>query len=396
MDPNRITYFARTNYRGESKPFGIKQRDRLSHVYVIGKTGTGKATLLETMMLQDLDNGIGFALLDPHGDLVERIAAHLPESRKGGVLYLDVAERSCAWGYNPLERVPQEKKSVAVSGLLEVFRKLWPDFWGPRLEHILRNVLFVLLDQSEATLADIPRLFEDKAYRREAVLHTANPQVRNFWLKEYESYPARLRAEAIAPIQNKVGAFLADPILSRVLTQKESTFSWRQAMDEGKVLLVNLAKGRIGEGNASLLGSLLLSGAYVAAMGRADQKQEDRRDFILYLDEFHSVATPTLASMLSELRKFGVGLVLAHQFLSQIDPLIRDAILGNVGTIIAFRVGLPDAEFLAKEFFPDFTPLDFTRLPNHEIYLRLMIDGKVSHGFSGESTLGGLSTRCQD
>src|SRR3989344_4380860 len=250
MDPNPITYFARTNYRGESKPFGIKQRDRLSHMYVIGKTGTGKSTLLETMMQQDLGNGIGFGLFDPHGDLVEHVAAQVPDQRKSDVLYLDVADRHCVWGYNPLEQVPPEKKSVAVSGLLEVFRKLW----------------------------------------------------RDFWLKEYEGYPARLRAEAIAPIQNKVGAFLADPILSRVLTQRRSTFSWRQAMDEGKVLLVNLAKGRIGEGNASLLGSLLLSGAYVAAMGRADQKQEERRGFILYLDEFHSVATPTLASMLSELR----------------------------------------------------------------------------------------------
>jgi len=387
MDFNPITYFARTNYRGESKPFGIKQRDRLSHVYVIGKTGTGKSTLLETMMLQDLENGIGFALFDPHGDLVERVMAQVPGHRREDVLYLDVADRDCVWGYNPLEHVPTEKKSVAVSGLLEVFRKHWPDFWGPRLEHILRNALFVLLDQPEATLADVPRLFDDKAYRREAVLRTANAHVRDFWLKEYEGYPARLRAEAIAPIQNKVGAFLADPILSRVLTQRRSTFSWRQVIDEGKVLLVNLAKGKIGEGNASLLGSLLLSGVYVAALGRADQPQEIRRDFILYLDEFQSVATPTLSSMLSELRKFHVGMVLAHQFLSQIDPLIRDAILGNVGTLITFRVGLPDAEFLAKEFFPDFSPLDFTRLPNHEIYLRLMIDGRVSRGFSGEGFL---------
>ncbi|MCG3195730.1 MAG: hypothetical protein GHCLOJNM_00197 [bacterium] len=387
MNPNAdnpVTYFARTNFRGEGKLFGIKQRDRLAHLYVIGKTGTGKSTLLETMMKQDLERGVGFALLDPHGDLVERVLAAVPDHRKADLIYFNVPNREHPLTYNPLERVPSAKKSLTVSGLLEVFRKLWPEFWGPRLEHILRNALLVLLDQPEATLADVLRLFDEKAYRHEAAARSPNAQLRRFWLKEYESYPARLRAEAIAPIQNKVGAFLADPLLARILTQPKSDFSLREVMDGGRVLLVNLAKGKIGEDNARLVGALLVAGFHAAALSRGDTPESERQDFFIYLDEFHSFATGTLASMMSELRKFHVGLVLAHQFLSQLDPLVRDAILGNTGTIISFRLGPADAEFLAKEFFPEFSPEDFTRLPNQEVYLRLLIDGRVSRGFSGK------------
>ena len=385
MESNPVTYFARTNWRNEHRLFGIKQQDRFFHMHLIGRTGTGKTTMLETMLRQDIERGFGFALFDPHGDLVEKIADTFPEERKDDLVYFNVPDREHPMAYNPLDRVPPAKRSLAVSGLLDVFRKLWPDFWGPRLEHILRNALLLLLDQPEGTLADVLRLFDDKVYRKSAAERSPNEQLRRFWLKEYESYPVRLRAEAIAPIQNKVGAFLADPLLARILVQPKSAFSLREIMDSGGVLLVNLSKGKVGEDNAALLGALLLSGIQVAAQSRAEEPESERQDFIIYLDEFPTFATRTLGTMLTELRKYRVGMVLAHQFLSQLDLALRDAILGNVGTLIVFRVGLPDAEFLAKEFFPRFSPLDLVNLPNREIYVRLLIYGRVSYGFSAET-----------
>jgi len=350
-------------------------------MYIVGKTGTGKSTLIETMIRQDIESRQGMALLDPHGDLVERVLACIPEEKKHNLIYLNVPDATL--GFNPLQRVPPEKRALAASGLLDVFKKIWNDSWGPRLEHILRNSLLALLDQPEATLTDILRLLDDKDFRRTAAGRVFNPQVRDFWLREYESYPSRFRAEAIAPIQNKVGAFLANPVLNRILTQRKSSFDLRRVMDEGKFLLVNLAKGKIGEDSAALFGALLVTSIGLAALSRSDHPEKDRRDFFLYLDEFQSFTTLSLASMLSELRKYHVGLVLAHQHFSQLDPQIKDAILGNTGTIISFRLGVTDAEILEKEFNPVFSSEDLVNLPNFHIYLKLMIDGVVSRPFSG-------------
>ncbi len=386
-DKNPITFFAQTDFRGEGRVFGIRQADRRAHMYIIGKTGTGKSTLLAAMIRQDVQAGQGLALLDPHGDLAEKIVARIPESRKKDLIYFNVPDVSRLLGFNPLERVPPLKRSLAASGLLEVFKMIWADSWGPRLEHILRNALLTLVEQPDATLADILRLLDDRAFRRLAAGRVANPQVRDFWLREYEGYPARFRAEAIAPIQNKVGAFLADPLLNQILTQPRSAFDLRQVMDEGKVLLVNLAKGKIGADTAALLGALLVARIGLAAVSRADVPEEKRRDFYLYLDEFQTFTTLSLANMLSELRKYRVGMILAHQYLSQLDLQVRDAILGNVGTIIAFRVGLADAEILEKEFSPEFSALDLVGLPNYHIYLRLMVDGVVSKAFSARTLL---------
>jgi hypothetical protein len=384
-DENPITFFARTDFRGEDKLFGIKQADRRAHMYIIGKTGTGKSTLLAAMIRQDIQSGRGLALLDPHGDLVERLLGVVPESRKGDLIYFNVPDASRPLGFNPLEKVPPLKRSLAASGLLEVFQKIWANSWGPRLEHILRNALLALVEQPEATLADILRLLDDRAFRRLAAGRVASSQVRQFWLREYESYPARFRAEAIAPIQNKVGAFLADPLLNQILTQPRSTFDLREVMDHGKILLVNLAKGKIGGDSAALLGALLVARVGLAAVSRADVPEAERRDFYLYLDEFQSFTTLSLANMLSELRKYRVGMILAHQYLSQLDLQVRDAILGNVGTIITFRVGLTDAEILEKEFRPEFSALDLISLPNYHVYLRLMVDGVVSKPFSAKT-----------
>jgi hypothetical protein len=384
---NRITLIGRTNFRNERRAFGIKEADRRAHTYIIGKTGTGKSTLLETMVRQDIGAGHGLALFDPHGDLIERVLAWMPEKRKHDLIYFNVPDDSRPLGFNPLESVPPEKRALAASGILEVFKKIWAESWGPRLEHILRNALLALLDQPQATLADILRMMDDSVFRRIAASRVRNAHVRSFWLREYESYPARFRAEAIAPIQNKVGAFLADPVLNAILTQPKSAFDLRRVMDEGGILLVNLAKGKIGEDSAALLGALLVSRVGLAGLSRADVPESERRDFYLYLDEFQSFTTLSLANMMSELRKYRVNLILAHQYLSQLDPQVRDAILGNTGTIISFRLGLADAEILVREFYPEFSAQDLIRLPNYNIYLKLMVNGAVSSPFSAE-TLG--------
>lgn len=382
-----ITLFAKTNFRNEQVPFGIKRADRRGHMYLLGKTGTGKSTLLEALMVDDMKKGLGFALLDPHGDLVKKIKTQIPQDRIGDVIDFDIPNPFQPFGFNPLTNVPEAKRPLAASGLIQVFKHLWAESWGPRLEYILRNCLVSLLDYPDATIGDILRMLTDKFFREKVVSFVGNQQVKDFWHKEYDHYPERFRIEAISPIQNKVGAFVAHSLLQKILTRPERPLNLRRIMDEGKILLVNLAKGSIGEDTSNLLGSLLISRFDLAALSRADQPEHDRRDFTLYLDEFHNFTTQTLMFMLSELRKYRLSLVLAHQYLSQLMPNIRDAILGNVGTIIVFRIGAADAETLAMEFAPEFRITDFTNLPNYHIYLKMMIDGKISRPFSAITVL---------
>lgn len=352
---------------------------------IIGRTGTGKSTLLRTLVSQDILRGEGFALFDPHGDLIESLLPLIPPARQADLVYLDTPNAARPWFFNPFAGVDPEKKALAAAGMVEVFKKLWPDEWGPRLEHLLRNVVFTLLDTPGATLGDIPRLLSDKTWRKEVVEGVSNEEVRAFWKDEYERYSQAFRAVVAAPLQNKVGAFLTDPLLARILKGERSSFDLREIMDKGKILLVNLAKGKIGEGPASLLGALLVSSLSLVAFGRADVPEEERRDFFVYLDEFHTFATLSLATMLSELRKYRVGLILAHQYFSQLETEIRDAVLGNVGTLISFRVGALDAPLLAREFSPVFDSDDLLSLPNFNIYLKLMIDGEVSRPFSAKT-----------
>jgi len=382
---DHITFFGQGNFHDKRRMFGIRREDRRAHMYIIGKTGSGKSTLIETLVRQDIDAGHGLALLDPHGDLVERVAAAVPESRRGDVIYFNVPDINGRLAFNPLEPTLPSNKSLAVSGFLEVFRKIWADSWGPRLEHVLRNALWALMDQPITTLADVLRLFNDRAFRKKIAEETVNEQVRAFWLREYEGYSPAFRAVIIAPIQNKVGAFLADPILNGILTQAKSAFDLRDVMDTGKVLLVNLAKGKIGEDSAALLGALLVTKIGLAGLSRADSPEQERRDFFIYLDEFYTFTTLSFATMLSELRKYRVGMILAHQYISQLDPEVRDAVLGNTGTIITFRLGAEDAQKIAKEFSPELSALDLTTLPNYHIYLKLMVEGEVTRPFSART-----------
>ena len=378
--PSDISYFAQTNARGRRIRFGIKQPDRLSHMYVIGKTGVGKSTLLETLIRQDLAAQRGFALIDPHGDLAERVWDAVPEGRRERVRYLNAPDSSQLYGYNPLRRVRDDKIPLAASGLLETLKKLWPDAWGVRMEHVLRNTLYALLERDDATLPDILRMYRDENWRKAVVRDIRNEIVRTFWRKEFEQYHFRQKADAVAPIQNKLGALLSDPTLYRILVAPEEELRFRTVMDRGEALIVNLSKGQLGEDSAHLLGGMIVSTLGLAAFSRADAGM--RRPFFVYIDEFQSFTTLMLANMMSELRKHGLAMVLAHQHLHQLAPEIRSAVLGNAATLICFRLGAEDAPYFAGEFQPTLDTEDILNLPNHAIYLKLMINGTPSRPFS--------------
>lgn len=381
-DENQVTELARVDYRNDRRVFGIRRADRRSHMYIVGKTGTGKSTLLANMIRQDIENGEGMAVIDPHGDLVSQALKCVPQSRQGDVIYLNVPDSDLKFSFNPLYNVAPHERALVTSDLLEVFKKIWQEFWGPRLEHILRNALLALLDQPSASLMDVLRLLNDREYRREVTLRLPNKAVREFWLREYEEYPARFRVEAIAPIQNKIGAFMSNPVLCKILTGSGDSLDLRRIIDDRKILLVNLSKGKIGEDTAALLGAFLVAHLGRTALRRADTLETKRRDFYLYLDEFQTFATPSLVNMLSELRKYRLNLILAHQFISQLDLPVREAVLGNTGTNIVFRVGPTDAMILDKTFQPEFGIVDLLNLPNHHIYLKLMIEGVITKPFS--------------
>jgi DNA helicase HerA-like ATPase len=381
-DKKLITPFAVTNYRDIRKRFGIKERNRRGHMYIVGKTGTGKTTLIENLAISDIKTGNGLALIDPHGDVAEDILHFIPKRRIKDVIYFNPADLEYPIAFNPLEKVPSDSHHLVASGLISTFKKIWSDFWGPRLEHILRHSILSLLEYPKSTLLDLPRLLTDKEFRKRILEHITHPQVKDFWLFEFEKYSAWLRSEAISPILNKIGQFLISIPLRNIVGQKQNTFDLRKVMDEGKILIVNLAKGKIGEDNSSLLGAMIVTKIQLAALSRSDLLEDKRKPFYLYVDEIHNFLTLSFADILSEARKYGLNLILAHQYIEQLDEKIRAAIFGNVGTIVSFRIGAEDAKYLAKEFLPVFDESDLINLPNYHVYLKLMIDGATSEPFS--------------
>ena len=358
-------------------PFGSRQPDRLMHCYVLGQTGTGKSTLLANMVLQDTAAGRGLCLIDPHGDLARDLAQRLGSR----ALFWEVADPISTLGYNPLTRTSPQLRPLVASGLIETLKKQWPDAWGVRMEHLLRQALLALLDQPRADLRDILQLFLDRSFRQAALIHVADEQVRQFWTQEYPAMNYKTAADGFAPIANKLGAFLAHPVVRRALCEPEEPIRFRALMDEGRILLVSLSKGQLGAEIADVLGGLLTSSLVHAAFTRTSIEQSVRRPFFLYIDEFHSFTTETIADLLSETRKYGLGLILAQQHMQQTSDAVLSSILGNCGTMIAFRVGASDAGKVASQLgLSDRTPL--ITQPNHRAHVRLMIDGAPSRAFS--------------
>lgn len=379
---NDITFFAKTNFRNQERVFGIKTDDRRRHMYVIGKTGMGKTNLLENLAIQDIQNGHGIAFIDPHGDTAEKLIKAIPSNRINDVIYFNPADQDFPIAFNVLEKVDPEYRHLVASGLIGVFKKIWAESWGPRLEYILRNAILALLEYPGATLLGVMRILVDKSYRERVVEKVTDPVVKAFWVDEFTKWNDRVLQEVISPIQNKVGQFVSSSLIRNIIGQTVSSFDIRKVMDERKILILNLSKGRIGEDNSALLGAMMITKIQLAAMGRVDTPEENRPDFYLYVDEFQNFATESFANILSEARKYHLNLILANQYVNQIDEKVRDAIFGNAGSIISFRVGAMDAEFLEKEFEPIFMMNDIVNLAKYQIYLKLMIDGIAGDAFS--------------
>lgn len=378
--------FGEVNFRGGNKRFGIKTDDRRRHIYLIGKTGMGKTTLLENMVAHDILTGRGVGVVDPHGEFAEKMLDLVPKERLKDVVYFNPADIDYPIAFNPIEKIDLTHRHLVASGLMGVFKKIWPDVWSARMEYILNNSLLTLLEFPDSTLLDVMRLLSDKNYRDKIVEQLKDPVIKAFWINEFARYAQKFETEATAAIQNKVGKFVSNPLVRHILGQSRSSLDFRKAMDNHKILIFNLSKGKIGEDNSSLLGAMVITKLQLAAMSRVDVPEPDREDFFLYVDEFQNFATDSFANIMSEARKYRLSLTLAHQYIGQLihelNTKVRDAVFGNVGTIIAFRVGAEDAEFLEKEFTPEFLAGDLVNLPKANFYIKLMIDGIASRPFS--------------
>lgn len=385
-NPEKITYFAETDSRGKRVPFGIKAKDRLKHVYVIGKTGMGKSTLLENMAVQDIQNGEGLAFIDPHGKTAELLLEYVPEERIKDVIYFAPFDIDHPISFNVMEDVGPDKRHLVVNGLMSAFKKLFgEESFSDRMQYILQNTILALLEYPNSTMLGINKMLVDKEYRNKVVANVTDPSVKTYWTQEFAGYTERFAAEAIPAIQNKIGQFTANPLVRNIIGQEHSSFDFRKVMDEGKIMIINLSKGRVGEANANLLGSMLITKIYLAAMSRADRNEAELNilpNFYLHVDEFQSFANESFADILSEARKYKLNLTIAHQYIEQMDEEVRAAVFGNVGTMMAFRVGAYDAEILEKEFAPTFTIEDLVNLGSFQVYLKLMIDGVSSQPFS--------------
>lgn len=388
QDPNQIAYFAQTDARNKRIPFGIKADDRSRHMYVIGKTGMGKSTLLENLAVQDIKNGNGMCFIDPHGKTADLLLEYVPEERIDDVLYFAPFDTDHPISFNVMEDVGYDKRHLVVSGLMSSFKKIWQDAWSARMEYILSNALLALLEYPDSTLLSVSKMLADKKFREKVVDNITDVSVKSFWVDEFAKYTERFAAEATPAIQNKIGQFTANPLIRNIIGQPKSSFDLRQLMDDRKIVIINLSKGRIGELNAQLLGSMLVTKIYLAAMSRADVGDEGVKklpNFYLFVDEFQSFANESFADILSEARKYKLNLTITHQYIEQMPEEVRAAVFGNVGTLVSFRVGATDAEYLEKEFSPVFTADDLVNLGFTQIYLRLMIDGIGSSPFSAST-----------
>jgi hypothetical protein len=383
-NPN-ITYLGQTNWRNENTPFGIKDPDRLRHIYCIGKSGVGKSNLLSTMAISDIERGAAVGILDPHGDVAENLLNFIPKDRIEDVIYFNPTDTEFPIAFNPLKSIHPSHHELVASGLISTFSRIWENSWGVRLEYILKFCLLTLLEYRNGSLLDINPLLTDPAFRQKVLSRCINPYILAYWNNEFAKYSPSFRTEAISSILNKMGVFHTNIALRNTVGQQNRGINIQEIMDEGKILICNLSKGSIGEEACAILGSMFVTAFQTAALYRAKQPEHLRRPFYLYVDEMHSFVGLSFIDMLSEARKYGLSLFLTHQYINQVSKPIQNAIFGNVGTLIAFRVGAADAEYLAREFAPVFSEEDLVRLPRHSMYLKLMIDGTTSFPFSAET-----------
>ena len=385
-EPEQINFFAKTNFRNRQVPFGIKTDDRRRHMYIVGKTGMGKSTMMENMAIQDIRNGKGVCFIDPHGDLVQNILNYVPKERVNDVVYFNPSDLENPIAFNILEAVDSRYKHLVASGLMGVFTKIWASMWSARMEYILNNTILALLDSPGNTMMGIVRMYTDKKYRKKIVDGCKDPMVKSFWIEEFANYAEKYRTEAVAPIQNKVGQFLSSAVVRNIVGQPKSTIDLREIMDNQKILLLDLSKGKVGEDNSALLGAMIITKLQLAALSRVDTPEPDRKDFYLYVDEFQNFVTDSFATILSEARKYRLNLIMGHQYIAQLAPdnntKVRDAVFGNVGTMVVFRVGAADAEYLETEFEPSFTPTDIVNIPKYNVILKLMLNGVSSDPFT--------------
>ena len=385
-EQEQINFFAKTTFRNKQVPFGIKTDDRRRHMYVIGKTGMGKTTMMENMAIQDIRNGKGVCYIDPHGDSIRKILDFVPNERINDVVYFNPADLEHPIAFNILEAVDSKYKHLVASGLMGVFTKIWASMWSARMEYILNNTILALLDSPGNTMMGIVRMYVDKKYRKKIVDSVKDPMVKSFWMEEFANYAEKYRTEAVAPIQNKVGQFLSSAVIRNIVGQPKSTIDLREIMDGSKILLLDLSKGKVGEDNSALLGAMIITKLQLAALSRVDIPEEQRKDFYLYVDEFQNFVTDSFATILSEARKYRLNLTMGHQYIGQLMPenntKMRDAVFGNVGSMVVFRVGAADAEYLETEFEPSFTPNDIVNIPKYNVILKLMINGVSSDPFT--------------
>lgn len=379
---SHITPIGVTDFRNKHQLFGIKDKDRLGHIYCIGKTGVGKSTLLLNMAKADIEQDKGVGVIDPHGDLAEELLQHIPQSRINDVIYFNTSNLKSLLAFNPLHNVKEENRYLVAETIVVSLKKLWADSWGPRLEHILRYTLLTLTYYSKATLLDITPLLTNAEYRKKILYSVPEQSVHDFWFREFEPLSPQMKQEFISPIINKVGLFTNHPIIRKILGSRESAFDIGEMMNTQKIFIANISKGVLGEMGTQLLGSLLVTQFQTAALARATQSIETRTPFYLFIDEVHSFITKSFVDIFSECRKYGLALFITHQFLEQLPEEIQKSILGNVGTLISFRVGAKDAKVLAEEFYPVFSQSDLINLPRFHIYLKLLIDGTTSKPFS--------------
>lgn len=377
----KINFFAKTEFKNKETIFGLKEADRRRHTYIIGKTGAGKSTLIANMAIDDIRKGRGVGVIDPHGDLCEDILNFIPKRRIKDVVYLEPFDSDFPFALNVLEIKNKQLKDLISSGIVSIFKKLYTDSWGPRLEYILRNSILTLLEVPGATLPDILELLSNSSYRKAIVPTLKDPIIKSFWENEFEKMNDKLKTDAISPIQNKIGQFVQTKMIRNIIGEPKSTVDLREIMDSKKILLLNLSQGKLGEDNAALLGAMIITQIQLAAMGRAFVDEEKREDFFLYVDEFQNFATSSFVKILSEARKYRLSLILANQYIDQIDESIQHAIFGNVGTLVSFIVGAKDAEVMSKQFQGVYTESDLVGLGKHEIVLKLCIDNMTSNPF---------------